>query len=212
MTERLEILYSLVTKGKIFADVGCDHGYISKAVLDDNRFEKVILSDVSSKSLQKARDLLSSYGDRVEFIVCDGFNGYSQVPTEAIIAGMGGEEIVKILSGDILPNRLILAPQKNAEKVRKTLIEKGYKILRDFTFYSAGKFYDAITAEKGVTEYSPLEILFGKENLDKKPEAFVKKILKEIELLEGILTDETASPLSKERAKIKISLLKGVIK
>ncbi len=212
MTERLEVLFNLIDSGKIFADVGCDHGYVSKAVLDANRFEKVILSDVSSKSLEKAKNLLKDYGEKVEFIVCDGFSGYDTAPDQAIIAGMGGEEIVKILSGAILPNKLVLAPQKNTEKVRKHLLEKGYKILKDFTFYSGGKFYDAISAIKGIDEYSPLQILFGRDNLANKPEAFVKKTQGEIKMLNGIISDENASKLSKERATLRLAVLKEVLK
>ena len=96
---RLDILFDLIGEGKVFADVGCDHGYIAEMVIKSGKYEKVILSDVSAKSLQKAVDLLSSYQDKVTFIVSDGFLKYDQTPDEAIIAGMGGEEIIKILSG-----------------------------------------------------------------------------------------------------------------
>ena len=209
---RLDILFDLIGEGEVFADVGCDHGYIAEMVLKSGKYKKVILSDISKKSLDKAINLLSSYGDRVEFVVSDGFNGYTTVPDGAIIAGMGGEEIVKILSGDILPNKLVLAPQKNTDKVRKILLDRGYKILKDFTFYSQNKFYDAISAEKGKDFYSPKELIFGRDNLNEKPDGFIKKIKFEIGVLEGVLEDEKASTLSKETAKIRLIILKELIK
>ena len=211
MTERLEVLYSLIGSGKTFADVGCDHGYISKAVIDNNKFEKVILSDVSEKSLEKAKELLSQYGDKVEFIACDGFLGYTTTPDEAIIAGMGGEEIIKILSESKMPESLVLAPQKNTEKVRKFLLENGYRLEKDFTFYTAGKFYDAILAKIGSDEYSPMEVIFGRDNLKQKPQAFIKKIQAEIDLLNGVVESD-ASQLNKERAKLRLAILKGILK
>lgn len=209
---RLDILFDLIGEGEVFADVGCDHGYIAEMVLKSGKYKKVILSDISKKSLDKAVNLLSTYGDRVEFIVSDGFDNYIAQPDGAIIAGMGGEEIVKILSGNILPNNLVLAPQKNTDKVRKILLDKGYKILKDFTFYSQGKFYDAISAEKGEDFYSPKELIFGRDNLSEKPDGFIRKIKFEIGVLEGVLEDEKASKLSKETAKIKLTILKDLIK
>ena len=209
---RLDILFNLIGEGEVFADVGCDHGYIAEKVIKSGKYKKVILSDISKKSLDKAVNLLSAYGNNAEFIVSDGFEGYTIVPNEAIIAGMGGEEIVKILSGNILPERLVLAPQKNTEKVRRILLDRGYKILKDFTFYSQGKFYDAIKAEKGEDFYSPKELIFGRDNLSEKPEGFIRKLKYDIGVLEGVLVDEKASKLSKETAKLKLGMLKELIK
>ena len=209
---RFDILFNLIGRGELFADVGCDHGYISKKVLDSGKYNRVILSDVSKNSLQKAINLLSGYGERVKFIVSDGFLGYDEVPSEAIIAGMGGEEIVKILSGSVQPNALVLAPQKNTYKVRRTLLDSGYKILKDFTFYSQNKFYDAIKAEKGNDFYTPDELIFGRDNVREKPDGFIKKVNYDIGVLNSIIEDEKASKLSKETAKLKLIKLKEFIK
>ena len=125
---RFETLFNLIGSGEVFADVGCDHGYISEMVIKNGKYKKVILSDISSKSLEKAVNLLSKYGDRVKFVVSDGFESYDEIPNEAIIAGMGGEEIIKILSGKILPDSLVLAPQKNTYKVRRFLLDNGINV------------------------------------------------------------------------------------
>ena len=209
---RFETLFNLIGSGEVFADVGCDHGYISEMVIKNGKYKKVILSDISSKSLEKSVNLLSKYGDRVKFVVSDGFESYDEIPNEAIIAGMGGEEIIKILSGKILPDSLVLAPQKNTYKVRRFLLDNGYKILKDFTFYSQNKFYDAIKAVKGEDFYTPDELIFGRDNVKEKPEGFIKKVCFDIEVLNGIIADEKASKLSKETAKIKLIKLKEFIK
>ena len=108
---RLEVLVSLVPSCKVLADVGCDHGYLSKYALDKNLCDRVIISDISVKSLEKARNLLKPYGDKVKSYVCDGLKSYEGQADFAVIAGMGGEEICLILKGvNILPNGLLLAP------------------------------------------------------------------------------------------------------
>ena len=211
--DRLSVLFGLVGSGETFADIGCDHGYLAEKVLKENKFEKVIISDISSKSLQKAIDLLKPYGDRVTAIVSDGFDNFTILPDEVVIAGMGGEEIVKILSNaKSLPKRLVLAPQKNSDKVRKFLILFGYKILKDFTFKDKNKFYDAIVAEEGVDEYSEEELLFGRDNLNAHGEAFVEKLELERKMLLDILNLETASTNSKRQAEEKLEIIRKVSK
>ncbi|MBR6737151.1 MAG: SAM-dependent methyltransferase [Clostridia bacterium] len=212
MTERLEIVFSHIKKTESLADVGCDHGYIAKACLDRGVTNSVIISDVSSKSLQKAKELLKNYGDKVVPVVTDGFTGFPFIPETAVIAGMGGEEIVHILLGaNTLPKRLVLAPQKNSDKVRRTLTKKGYKIEKDFTFFSSGKYYDLITCSVGKDSYTELEYLFGRDNLKDKGKAFIDKINKEIELLNGVINSETASASSKAEALSRLAVLKEIL-
>lgn len=182
MKNRLDVLLSLVKSCNVLADVGCDHGLLSKSALESGVCKRVIISDISSKSLDKAIELLKPFGDRVKSYVCDGFKGYEGEADSAVIAGMGGEEICQILKGArVLPNNLVLSPQKNSNKVRRLLIELGYKITKDFTFKD-GKFYDAIQAEKGIDSYSEKEFIFGRDNLTIRPIDFIEK-LKNQELL-----------------------------
>lgn len=212
MDGRLKILFGLVGTGKVFADIGCDHGKISKAVLDSGKFDRVIISDISAPSLKKAQTLLESYGDKVTAIVSDGFENFTELPDQAIIAGMGGEEIVKILkSAKTLPKSLILAPQKNNDKVRRTVIELGYKILRDFTFYSGGKFYDVIKAEVGKDRYTEDEYLFGRDNLIETPDGFIKKLEFDRKLYLKIISDDKASDSAKILAREKLEKIKGIL-
>ena len=56
---RLIEIAKSVKKGSSLVDVGCDHGYIAKMLLDSNTIDKVIESDISEKSLEKAHMLLS---------------------------------------------------------------------------------------------------------------------------------------------------------
>ena len=212
MTERLERVFSFIKKTPSLADVGCDHGYIAKACLDRDIAKNVIISDVSLKSLQKAEELLKDYGDRVVSVVADGFSGYPYIPKTAVVAGMGGEEIIHILLGSKeLPENLVLAPQKNTDKVRRTLISLGYKIENDFTFYSAKKYYDLIVASVGNDEYSELEYLFGRDNLKDKSVAFINKINLDIKMLEGIVNSKTASQIAKSEAESKLEVLRGIL-
>ena len=98
--KRIDTLCSLLEKSDTFADVGCDHGYCSEYMLENGLCEKVIFSDVSKGSLAKAQKLLGSYvlEKRATAVLGDGFFGVPKDTQQVLIAGMGGSEIVCILS------------------------------------------------------------------------------------------------------------------
>ena len=66
LSSRLKKIVELLPTCEVLADVGCDHGYIAEMVIKSGKYKKVILSDISKKSLDKAVNLLSKYGDKVE--------------------------------------------------------------------------------------------------------------------------------------------------
>jgi len=174
MNKRLTEIFNNLKPCKKFADVGCDHGYIAKAVLDCNKADSVVVSDISAPSLLKAQRLLEPYGKRVKAVVCDGLKKVDADTDQVLIAGMGGEEIISILlSSPFLPKMLVLQPMKNADKVRKSLLSIGYKVERDYTFRD-DKFYNLIVAVKGCDEYTEDQLFFGRDNLKDKPQAFME--------------------------------------
>ena len=210
MTKRLEIIFSEIPSCKVFADIGCDHGYISKAMLDSGKCEKAILSDVSAKCLSKAERLLNAYivNKKAQAIVSDGFDNlpYSNV---SLIAGMGGEEIINIIGkATTLPEILVLQPMKNCDKLRRFLVDNGYKINKDFVFFAEEKYYDLIVCEKGQDSLTKAEEEFGRTNLIERGEAFTNRIKKQIETLENRLTrvnlpKDTADKIQEEILRLK---------
>ena len=66
--ERIRILCSHLTPAETFADVGCDHGYMSEYMLKNGLCEKLYFSDVSKGSLEKAKKLLRGYDLKVKEI------------------------------------------------------------------------------------------------------------------------------------------------
>ena len=206
MTDRLKIIFSALPPCKTFADVGCDHGYIAKAMMDFNKCEKAIISDVSAKCLVKAETLLNEYisAGKVTAVVSDGFDKIG-VSDLALIAGMGGEEICSIITrAKNLPKMLALQPMKNCSKVRKVAVELGYKIIKDFLFKSAGKFYDFILLEKGEDFLTEDELFFGRDNIKGENPAFIESLKIRKEKLLDYLKNDAIN--SEERAKLSLEL------
>ena len=211
MNKRLKTLYSLVKKGGIFADVGCDHGFVAKHALDTGDFESVIISDISKPSLEKAVTLLKDYGTKVKAYHTDGVDAFDGEPSVIFIAGMGGEEICSIISRiKNKPNQLVLSPQKNSNKVRALLIKLGYKIESDFTFYDK-KYYDAISAVVGKDCYTQNELIFGRDNLKNRSNEFLDKLKLDAKLLNSVISNESVSSEDRLEAEQKLKLINGVL-
>ena len=213
MTDRLQEIFSQIDECEVFADVGCDHGYIAKAMLKSGKCKRAIVSDISAKCLQKAIDILSEEiaQNKAVAIVSDGFKN---LPTcdLALIAGMGGEEIISILSNTpYYPQKLILQPMKNLEKVRAFLVKNGYKITLDYVFLKNGKFYDLIKTEKGEDTLTQEELEFGRTNLKERGSAFTKRLKEDINKLSLIALDQRLGEESLLNIKKRIERLKDYV-
>lgn len=186
MTERLKAICGHLRPSRVFADVGCDHGYCTKYALDNGLCERAYMTDVSRASLKKAETLLAEEitAGKCVSVCCDGLDGVPEQCDCVLIAGMGGEEIMHVLRGE-LPARFVLQPMKNAEKLRRFLVERGAKITADITFF-AGKYYHLVAGEgEGGDKYTPLEYAFGRDNLRAPTSAFTGFLQEEINKLSG---------------------------
>lgn len=175
MSERLDLIKSLIVPTGTIADVGCDHGLIAEYCL--TKAERVIASDISEKCLQKARSRLGDKAN-VRFVCCDGLKYKCD---EAIISGMGGILIDRILrEASYLPKTLVISPHRDSALVRQTLFDLGYGIDRDMPIFDHDKFYSIIRADRDCPHVLPsrLQLLFGMEC--QKPSAPLQRQLRRL--------------------------------
>ena len=192
MTKRLKEICSHIPRAEAFADVGCDHGYCARYALKCGLAERVYITDISEKCLAKAKSLLRKEIEegRCIALVGDGLSVLPE-PCTVLVAGMGGEEIVKILSAGI-PPVFLLQPMKNTEKVRRFLIQNSCSISLDYTFED-GKFYDLILGKSGERdEYTEREFSYGRDNLKDPSPAFLKKLRTERDKIKNYLQSSLA--------------------
>ena len=211
MSKRFETLLSLIPDCEVFADVGCDHGYMAYEMLKNRKCDMVIASDISAECLQKAETLLrETFPDKYTAVVSDGFENVGNCDC-ALIAGMGGDTISDILAAAAgrLPEYLVLQPMKNSQRVRRDLVSLGYEILRDYTFRD-GKFYAVILAKKGGNEtYTADDYIYGRDNLTEKGEDFIALVNSRIDELKE--AKEKASETSRKEIEKRITELEKII-
>ena len=184
---RLNKLVSLIPHCDTLADVGCDHGYVGIEALRQGKASRVAFADISQPSLNKAmRNCPDEFSGVVSFLCQDGLGA---LKTDcAVIAGMGGLEIISILqTAKYLPDKLVLQPMRNQRDVRAFITQK-YEIVTDEKFFD-GKYYDVIVAVQSdtPTTLTKLELEFGKTNLVRPTEDFVSFLQLELKKLNTIL-------------------------
>lgn len=167
LSKRLFSIFSMVEKGSIAADIGCDHGLLSIALVQEKICSHVYACDLRKGPLSRAQDAIFAAGlqDQITTILCDGMDGIGKDVTTVIIAGMGFDTMRSILEKhlDTLSNyqRIILQCNKNVDELRRWISSKQYTILCE-DIVEEDHYYEilAIHCQQGRT-LSEDEILFG---------------------------------------------------
>lgn len=153
LTPRLVCALSMLRGSRTVADIGCDHGRLTAALLQQNVCDRVIAADISKPSLEKAERLLSYIGlaDRVSFRLGDGLEVLSAGEVDAIaMLGMGGTLMVEILNRcpQILSESvcLVLQPMRAQSDIRRFLYLHNYVITDDRIIYEHGRYYQVFRA------------------------------------------------------------------
>lgn len=132
---RLKTIASLVRKGSRVADIGCDHGYLVCALMQDGIVSGAIATDINEKPLMRAASTISQCGlkDKIDCRLGDGLTIVEQQEADDIvIAGMGGELIASILENcgwsDFSNKHFILQPMTRTPHLRRWLCNNGFGI------------------------------------------------------------------------------------
>ena len=159
LSNRLGAVAAFIEEGAAVADVGTDHGLLPVYLALNGLARRIIASDISAGSLLAARRSASRYGvgDMVTFIAAPGLAGVRESDVDTVvIAGVGGETIIDILSGApwLKPCgvKLILQPQTKIGELCGWMRDNGYIILDAALALDKGRFYVAMLAGAGNTD------------------------------------------------------------
>ena len=156
LSPRLRRALQMLRGSSTVADVGSDHGRLAVALLQQGAANRVIASDVSAPSLEKAKALARHCGTlgQMDFRVADGLQAL--VPGEAdaiVMAGMGGLVMRRILEegedSARQASRILLQPQGNLPELRTFLYQTGYTIESEGIELDNGRYYQLILAHSG---------------------------------------------------------------
>ena len=129
LSKRLKAICDLVPEYSNVIDVGTDHGYVP-IYLNLVKKCNCLATDISLKSLEKAKTNAFKTKANISFFQTDGLNNIELDKQIIIISGMGTANILKIL--DIsLNNDLIISTNNDVNTLKEKIKEKNYYIHRE---------------------------------------------------------------------------------
>ena len=172
---RLAAISALVPDGARLADVGTDHALLPIRLLLDGKIQSAVATDIRPGPLSRAKENAYAAGVQdLSCVLCDGLTGVSPDSVDTVvIAGMGGETIIHILSqapwtkaGSTL---LLLQPMTKQEDLRRWLNENGYAQSAERLVRDKDYLYPVFTVFGG--EQPPLTIaeIYGGVDIEVDP-------------------------------------------
>lgn len=145
---RLSSVAGMADKGDCIADIGCDHGFVSIALVEAGVAGKMIACDINKGPLEHAKKNIESAGlsDRIDVRLGDGLSPVEKGECDGvIIAGMGGPLGLRILfdGRDKIKDykQIILQLQSKLPLVRFVLDRWGFETITEMMVSEDGKFY-----------------------------------------------------------------------
>ena len=193
-SNRIQNIVDLVKEDNNIADIGSDHGYVLIS-LRNKGFKSKLLGVENKlapfKNLKK--NLEESKIVDVNISLSDGLKDVSKEYKTIIIAGMGFENIEKIInkSSEKIENikYFIIDSHTSFHKIRPFFVNLGFSIDEETTIYEDSIYYQLIrfkrTDEK--INYTSKDLMYGPLNLKRKEPVFIEFIRNEILIKKAII-------------------------
>ncbi len=170
LSERLSLLAEMISIGRTVADIGGDHARLALFLAEQGVSPRVIISELGEGPFTRASRSVqeSSYRGRIELRRGNGLQVlHPGEVDEVVLAGMGGDTIVDILSYDwdkaASFQHFLFQPMTRARVVRANLAAQGWPIEDERLVREKDRIYIVIAARPGHSPYSlsPLELEVG---------------------------------------------------
>lgn len=215
LSKRLQAIADMVSDNKIVADVGSDHGYIPIELIKTQKCPKAFAMDINKGPIDRAIEnaTLNKVDDKITFLLSDGMEKLNPNDCESvIIAGMGGDLILKILQESKINDTVdefIVSPHTKQWLVREYFINNGFKIVNEQMLMDAGKYYQIIKAIRKTNDevYQQTDLMYGKILLDKKDSTLKKYLEKELSKYKKIAENKNVREILE-----KITLIESALK
>lgn len=158
---RLDAILSMVPKGAIVADIGTDHGFLPKRLVQEGISPKVYAVDNKPGPLASAYENTKGISGIV-LSLADGIQQLSDDVTTLVLAGLGGRTIVEILQS--IPTHvetIITSPTVAVPLVRYHLVESGFVIEHEQVVLEAGVYYELLRFTRGTADYQLIDFEVG---------------------------------------------------
>lgn len=216
LSDRLQTVARGVQLKGVVADIGCDHGFTSIYLIQNQMAEHVIAMDINEGPLERAKEHVLQYNmeQRISLRLSDGAKELAEGEADTLlISGMGGALICRILQESEAVTKsakeLVLSPQSEIYLVRHLLHDMGFRIVGEKMVLEQGKYYVVIRAVPGVESYpEETDYIYGKILIDNKDEVFCGFLKKEAERVARVLDVMKQQKLSEKSQEKREELIR----
>lgn len=152
---RLRCAFEMLQGANTVADIGCDHGKLTAALLLDGGCARVVAGDISPDCLQKTREIVARFGlqDKAEVRLGSGLTVLTPGECDAAaILGMGGELMIELLEASpkvtASMDKLVLQPMSGVEELRQWLYENSFHVQEDRLVNLGQRWYQLLSVCK----------------------------------------------------------------
>lgn len=218
---RLQLAAAMYEPCDLGADIGTDHAYLPRFLLQRDVCRQMILTDISPHALQHARETVEEAGleDRTTLVLADGLSPLQKNPCGCIsIMGMGGETLAGILRGgvDCLNGAvLVLSAHTDLPTVRAAIRDIHYHPTREEVAYASGRPYLLWRCEPGEVSWTETDLRLGTLLLTNSLPEARQYLKKQVEVLrhkcQGLLSASTPNHELIAQIQADIALLTQVL-
>lgn len=189
----------------IIADIGADHGKLIIALAENDIALHGFAVENKPGPFERLEKAILKAGlqSKIDVIFGDGLMELPPVVDTIIMAGMGGNLIVKILKRDVLKlakiNTIIVEAHSALEKVREEISELGFVIADEKILEDGKKYYEIIKFIKAdVAVLDKLDLEYGPILRKEKSCTFIEKNLNRIKTINNLIKNESLDQRRRE--------------
>ncbi len=222
LDERLKLCLEYAKGHRIVADIGTDHAYLPINLVSTGIAEIVYACDINKSPLQKAQKNICKYNmqDKIKTVLTDGLLALEDKNIDvAIIAGMGAQQIIRIIDNapfvKSLNVDLILQAMSNTHLLRLYLKENNFEIKKEQAIKTNDKIYTVMLVRYKKNSKNTDSIYLGKLSYENGSKDILDEyILSQIKNLQNIAQGAKCRGEKTEYLKINedISYLEKFIK
>lgn len=179
ISNRIKNIASLIDKNnRGVYDVGSDHGYLL-LLLKDLYGDKILLKGVENKEGPFNNLKNNVKNKNIEYQLSDGINDLTSSFSCVVLAGMGYDNIKKIIDKHLekleFIDQIVIDSHTKLKECREYFISLNFYIENEIIIKEDDIFYEIISFKKGKRNYSDLEIEYGPFLIKEKNKFFKEK-------------------------------------
>ena len=214
LSKRLKIIHDMVPNS-VVADIGSDHGKLMIALVQSGKVTKGFAVENKEGPFERLRSNLIRYkvNDKITPLFSDGIKDITRDVGTIVIAGMGGQTIVKILKDHpeklVSVQTIIIDAHTAVPLARKEICQMGFAIADEQIVKEDNIFYEIIKFVKAdIAALTNEDLEFGPILRQQKSATFKEKYqgrINEIDTIiaKGNLPATRIASLNEEKHKLE---------